>query len=153
MNIAPETIWFVVGLGLVLLEFLVPGVIIVFFGIGACTVALTTHLGWTRGLDSQLILFSAVSVVLLFSLRKWIRGKFTGYVADRQDPSRNYDDFVGRDVTAVEDLHPGKTGAVEFRGTRWRAIAGTSIRKGEEARIEKVDGITLVIRRKGEADS
>lgn len=151
MSAAPEIIWFVVGLALILLEFLIPGVIIVFFGIGACLVSLTTHLGLTGTVDSQLIVFSITSVVLLLSLRRWIRGKFTGYVTDEQDPSKNYDDFVGNVVTALEDLQPGKSGAVEFRGTRWRAVADAPIRQGEEGQIERLDGITLIIRKRGGA--
>ena len=149
MHATPEMIWFVVGLALVLLEFAVPGVIIVFFGLGACLVSLTTYLGATESIDSQLILFSVSSVALLFSLRRWIRGKFTGYVSDVQDPARNYDDFLGKDVTAAEDLSPGKVGVVEFRGTRWRAVADAPLLQGEEGRIERLDGITLIIRKKG----
>jgi len=39
------TIWFIAGLVLILLEFVVPGVILVFFGAGAWVVALGMWLG------------------------------------------------------------------------------------------------------------
>ncbi|MBW1855703.1 MAG: hypothetical protein JRJ00_13650 [Deltaproteobacteria bacterium] len=40
----PTTVWFVLGLILALSEFAVPGVILIFFGVGAWIVAATTYL-------------------------------------------------------------------------------------------------------------
>ncbi|MAE69408.1 MAG: hypothetical protein CME06_02940 [Gemmatimonadetes bacterium] len=51
-------LWFVVGLALALAEMAAPGVILIFFGLGAWVVALTTWIGLTPGLQSQLLLFA-----------------------------------------------------------------------------------------------
>jgi membrane protein implicated in regulation of membrane protease activity len=147
----PTLIWFLLGLALIFLEFIVPGVILVFFGLGAWTVAATTYLGWTSSLESQLLLFAITSIVLLVLLRKWIKGKFYGHVRAVQDLTRNLDEFTGQSVIVVQDVIPNKIeGAVEFKGARWKAISDEYIKNGEVAIITDHDGITLKIKRKKE---
>jgi membrane protein implicated in regulation of membrane protease activity len=149
MNVDPVVLWFVIGLVLALLEFAAPGVILVFFGMGAWVAAATTYAGLTDSVGSQLLVFSASSIALLASLRKWIKGKFYGHVAEVQDLNVNLDEFTGKDVLVLEDVVPGKSsGAVEFKGAKWKAVSEEQIMKGEEAVIAGNDGITLRIRKK-----
>ena len=75
MNLTPEVLWFLVGLVLLILEFAAPWVVLVFFGASAWIVALTTYMGVTGSLASQLILFSTATVALMMGLRKLIREK------------------------------------------------------------------------------
>jgi len=151
MTVTPPLLWFLVGLALVLLEFAVPGVILVFFGVGAWIVAVTAQLGLTGTLESQLLLFAVASCVLLFCLRKWIKGKFYGHVTGVQDPSKNLDEFTGKSVVVLSDVVPGKPpGTVEFKGATWRAVSEERIRKDEIAVITGIDGITLKIGKRKE---
>jgi membrane protein implicated in regulation of membrane protease activity len=151
MTVSPTLVWFGVGLVLVLLEFAVPGVILVFFGIGAWIVAVATLVGLTGSLESQLLLFAVASCVLLFSLRRWIKGKFYGHVTGVQDPSKNLDEFTGKCVVVLKDVIPGKApGMVEFKGATWSAVSQEGIRKDEIAVITGVDGITLKIAKRKE---
>ena len=105
--ISTELIWFICGLVLILAEFAVPGVILVFFGIGAWIVALALFIGVIESTEAQLLLFAAASVALLLGLRKWIRQRFSGFVSDRQPPEENLDEFEGRPVVVIEDIAPG----------------------------------------------
>jgi membrane-bound serine protease (ClpP class) len=147
----PTLIWFLLGLALILLEFVVPGVILVFFGIGAWAAAVTTYFGLTGSFQSQLMLFAVASILLLVVLRKWIKGKFYGYVADVQDQTQNLDEFSGHRVVVLQDVMPDKMeGAVEFKGARWRAVSDDHIKRGEMAIITGVDGIILKVRKKEE---
>lgn len=147
----PTLIWFLLGLVLIFLEFAVPGVILVFFGIGAWVVAASTYLGLTGSFESQLILFAVTSIVLLVVLRKWIKGKFYGHVRDVQDLTKNIDEFTGHTVVVLKDVIPNKMdGTVEFKGASWRAISDVHIKSGEVAIITDIDGITLKIQKKKE---
>ena len=147
----PTLLWFLLGLALIFLEFLVPGVILVFFGIGAWAAAVTTYFGLTASFQYQLVTFALVSIGLLVVLRKWIKGKFYGHVADVQDLSKNIDEFTGQSVVVLQDIIPDKMdGAVEFKGARWSAVSDEHIQKGEIAIIIGVDGIILKIRKKQE---
>ena len=144
----PEIMWFIAGLVLILMEFAVPGVILVFFGIGAWIVAVLVYFGLLTSLTSQLFVFSAASIALLVVLRKWVRGKFYGHVTGTQDLSHNLDEFAGHKVTALTDIHPGKAdGLVEFKGADWKASSEEQIKKGEMATIVKNEGLTLIIKK------
>ena len=147
----PVLIWFLLGLALIFLEFIVPGVILVFFGIGAWAVAVTAYLGWISSLESQLLLFAITSIVLLVLLRKWVKGKFYGHVSAVQDLTKNIDEFSGQSVIVVQDVIPNKMeGAVEFKGAKWNAVSDEPIKNGEVAIITDFDGITLKIQKKKE---
>lgn len=145
----PTIVWFVLGLILTLSEFAVPGVILIFFGIGAWIVAASTYLGLTGSFESQVLLFSISSILLLIVLRKWIKGKFYGHVSDVQDLTQNLDEFTGKNVMVIKDVIPGKPGGtVEFKGSTWSAVSDEYIKNGECAIITEVEGITLKIKRK-----
>lgn len=149
MNIDPVLIWFLAGLVLVLLEFAAPGVIIVFFGLGAWVAAITTWTGLTQGLTSQLLTAGISSLVLLVALRRWLRARLTGHVSDDQDPARNLDSDAGAVVTVTADITPGSdAGRVEFKGAAWHARSKTAIPAGARAVVVETDGITLVVKPK-----
>ena len=146
MSFSPELIWFLVGLALVLSEFMVPGIILVFFGLGAWVTAVTAWTGLTPGWSSQLLTFGISSVVLLVLLRRWFRNRFFGYIGDDHDLDTNIDEFSGQSVLVTADIGPEHDdGIVEFKGAPWKARSASHIPAGQRAIITKVDGITLMV--------
>ncbi|MGD9105238.1 MAG: NfeD family protein [Desulfobacterales bacterium] len=149
MDFNPTIVWFLLGLILALLEFAVPGVILIFFGVGAWIVAFSTYLGLTGSFESQVLLFSIASIVPLVSLRRWIKGKFYGHVSGVQDLTQNLNEFTGKSVMVIKDVIPEKPGGkVEFKGAEWSAVSNEYIKNGDWAIITEIDGITLKIKRK-----
>jgi membrane protein implicated in regulation of membrane protease activity len=146
MTFNPVLLWFLAGLALVLFEFTVPGVILVFFGLGAWITTLTTWAGLTDGWTSQLLTFAVSSVLLLVFLRRWFRAKFFGHLSGDQDPLENLDEFKGQIVTVTVAIDPVSGGKVEFKGADWSARCDSALTVGSRAVIENVDGITLVVR-------
>ena len=148
MTLNPTVIWLVVGLVLVFAEFAAPGVILIFFGVGAWVVAITTYFGLTVSLESQLLSFAAASILLLVTLRRRISGSLHGHVSNVQDPDKNLDEFSGKTVVVLKDVVPGRTdGLVEFKGSPWKAVSDETIGREEVAVISDIEGITLKIRR------
>lgn len=149
--INPTTVWFIAGTVLALLEFVAPGIILIFFAIGAWIVSLTTWLGLTGSLESQLLVFAVSSVILLVWLRRWIKGKFYGHVAGVQNPEQNLDEFTGKPVKVLEEVVPGQPGGkVEFKGASWSAVSDEAIGKDDMAVITAVEGISLRIAKAGQ---
>ena len=146
MDFNPVLIWFLAGLALVLFEFTVPGVILVFFGIGAWITSLTTWVGLTPGWTSQLLTFAVSSVLMLVFLRRWFRARFFGHLTGGQNPLDNLDEFAGQVVVVTSDIDPVGGGKVEFKGADWSARCTSPLAKGDRAVVEKVDGITLIVR-------
>jgi membrane protein implicated in regulation of membrane protease activity len=144
----PELIWFLVGLVLLVFEFIMPGLIIGFFGIGAWIVAaICLFSDYVRGsINVQLITFILASVMSLLFLRRWLKGIFIGHVKSRQDMTKDLDEFIGERAVVKEKIGPNAVGKVEFHGTNWEAEADEEIAEGAVVRIVEKDNITLKVK-------
>jgi len=141
----PEIIWFLVGIVLLMLEFVLPGLIICFFGIGACVVAIACLLV-DISFNTQLIIFVISSVVLLLSLRKWFKSIFMGHIGAKQNVAEQLQEFMGERAVVKSSISPKLGGKVEFHGTDWLAQADEEIPAGSVVEIVGKDNITLKVR-------
>jgi len=141
----PEIIWFLVGLVLLIFEFILPGLIIAFFGVGAWIVALVCLI-IDIGINTQLIIFIIASVLSLLCLRKWFKGIFLGHTGSKQNLKENLDEFVGQRAVVKEKIVPKAGGKVEFHGTNWLAQADEEIAEGVMVEIISKDNITLKVK-------
>ena len=141
----PEIIWFLVGLALLIMEFILPGLIIAFFGVGAWIVALVCLIT-DIGLNTQLIIFIIASVLSLLCLRKWLKGIFLGHAVSKQNLKENLDEFIGQKAVVKEKIVPKAGGKVEFHGTNWLAQADEEIEEGAMVQIISKDNITLKVK-------
>ena len=139
-------IWILVGLGLLAVEVIVPGgIILLFFGAAAIVVGAFVLLGIGGPVWFQWAMFSALSVASLLTLRGPILRKINA--AD--DEAEYVDTLVGMAVVASEDIVPGAKGKAELRGTSWGAqnVGTEPLARGEDGVVERVDGLKLYIRR------
>ncbi|MHC4327764.1 MAG: NfeD family protein [Planctomycetota bacterium] len=141
----PEIIWFLIGLALLIMEFAMPGLIIAFFGVGACIVAIICIIT-DIGINTQLIIFMASSVLSLLCLRKWLKGIFIGHIKSKQDMTEDLQEFVGERVIVKETITPKAGGKVELHGTNWAAEADEEIPEGTMVEIIGKDNITLKVK-------
>ena len=137
--------WAVAGLALLILEFFVPGVFLMFFGFGAIVTALSAWIFPGMTLPLQWGVFSVLSLVLLLSLRKWMAQTFRGRVTVSADGLD--DDFAGHAATAVTDIAPGRPGKVELNGADWTAEAEEPIPAGAPVTIVARKGLVLTVRK------
>ena len=145
MSFNPPLIWFLVGVVLLLCEFMLPGAIIVFFGVGAWVAALSAWTGLTASLGGQILVFAVSSALLLLTLRRRLRGQFFGHSSSPQDLSHDLDEFVGQIVTVTEAIGPGTEGAIEYKGASWEARSGQRFQPGERVVITRIDGIHVTV--------
>ncbi len=141
----PEIIWFLVGLTLLIMEFALPGLIIAFFGVGACIVAIVCLIT-DIGLNAQLIIFIIASVLSLVCLRTWLKGIFMGHVKSRQDMTEDIKEFIGERAVVVEKITPKAGGKVELHGTNWTAEADAEIPEGTAVEVIGKDSLTLKVK-------
>ena len=72
-------LWLYFGAFLMLMELLAPGFVVFFFGLSAATVGLCRlAIGESFALTWQLAAFSALSIVYLLVLRRWLKKTFFG---------------------------------------------------------------------------
>ena len=146
MEWTPQLVWFCVGMVLLVAEIIIPGIILLFFGLGAWLVALMCFLGVLPETSYQLIVFAISSVIFLFAFRKWLKAQFSGHVYDEQQPEVDLDEFTGKIVRVVEAVNAkSQTGKVEFKGARWSVISSGNHAVGSQVKIIGLDGIKLII--------
>ena len=143
--LTPEVIWFLVGLVLLVFEFILPGLIIGFFGVGAWIVAIVCLIT-DIGLNAQLGIFIASSVLSLLVLRRWLKGVFLGHAGSKQDLTQNLEEYVGQRAVVKEKILPKLAGKVEFHGSHWVARADEEIAEGAVVEIVGKDNITLKVK-------
>lgn len=133
----------ILGLALLVIEVMTPGGFYVcFFGVSAIVVGLFVAVDVGGPLWVQWLLFSILAIVsLVFFRGPLIRAMGVG-------ESKNVDAFEGAEAVLLDDLPPGAVGKAELRGTAWSARnAGTApLVRGQRARVERVDGLTLWLR-------
>ena len=138
----PAVIWFLVGTALLLLELAIPGLIVVFFGVGAWLTA-ACLLFFDLSLNSQLLIFLLTSLGSLFSLRQSIKKKYMDFSVEGVDEQAN--DFIGSKAISLTELGPDKLGKVEFNGTEWEAISESNIKKDMSVKIIGMKSIKLIV--------
>lgn len=138
----PEIIWFILGLILFLLELILPGFVIFFFGVGAWVTALLCLIA-DPGINIQALVFLITSVLSLVALRKMIQKKF--FFTDNKLSDRVEDEFTGRDGIALSSFTPGSKGKVEFKGTTWSAESSTEVKEGDRVVILGKENVKLIV--------
>jgi len=135
----PAMVWFIIGLICVISEFAIPGVIIIFFGIGAWVVALIL-LGVDLNIFLQLLVFLVFSITALVLVRKKV-------VTQKEMTDDVTDDFLGKKAEVLEGFSKGAYGKVFFKGTLWKAetTSEKSIKKGEYVVIIGHESILLQV--------
>ena len=139
----PAFVWAVAGIVLLVAEFLVPGFVIFFFGVGALLTALASALlpPVAGSIALQGVIWALGSILSLRFLRRRFSRVFRGDTVE--GPST---EDVGATVVVTERITPDEPGRVRYRGTSWKAISYTeSFVPGDRVQIVQEDNLTLVV--------
>ena len=115
---------------------------LVFVGASAFVVGMLEAAGLELPLWLQWLIFALLAVTSMLTFRRRIYERMRRRLpAMKSGPA-------GEIVTLPTALAPGETCRLEYRGASWSAINGgnASIAAGTHARIDRVDGLTLVVR-------
>ncbi|MCG5052703.1 MAG: NfeD family protein [Myxococcales bacterium] len=137
-------VWFGAGVLLMALELLLPGLISVFLGLGAVTVAVGRWVGLVHGLGASLITWFVSSILLTLALRS-VLTRFVPGARERQGTDEDVDAF-GEVVDVTNTVTDGPGGRVRLHGTTWQArTAEGSIPAGSQARIVYRDNTAFIV--------
>ncbi|MCP4178594.1 MAG: NfeD family protein [bacterium] len=140
----PEIIWCFVGIILLIAEFMLPGFVIFFFGIGAFIVSILCLI-FNIPLNSQLLIFIIASIISLFVLRRWFRSIFKGMTSNKPKMPKNIDSYIGETAVVTEKITPETTGKIEFHGTQWKAASAEYLEKDDIVVIIKQNNLTFEV--------
>jgi membrane protein implicated in regulation of membrane protease activity len=114
---------------------------LVFVGAAALVVGFLNLADLSLGVWLQWLIFAALAVSSMVGFRRRI------YERMRRNLPVMRSGPAGEVLIVTAPLPPGETCRIEFRGSSWSAVnCGESvIAAGDRARIERVDGLTLVV--------
>lgn len=138
--------WLIGGGVLVLLEFLVPGLVVVFLGLGALLTGGVLYLRWITEPAALLTFFAFSSILMLATLRRLVM-RF--YPSDVEQVEADEDKLlIGQRAVVVATVYPSDfSGRIRYSGTTWPARSETgAIPEGTEVVIVGRENINFVVR-------
>lgn len=137
-------IWFIIGFVLFIFEFVFPGLILFFFGVGAWITAILS-LSFDLSINIQIIIFVISSIITILLLRGWVKK-----ILWKKNHSTELmeEEFLGKTGRAVSSISPGENGKVDFKGTTWPATSDDFIEAGENVIITGNESILLIVKKK-----
>ena len=138
-------VWVVLMIGFLVVEGIAPGLVSIWFALGALAALISALLGAQVWL--QAVWFIVISVLALVITRPLAKK----YVNSRTQAT-NADMLIGQEcivTETIDKLHG--TGAVSVAGKVWTARADDpekNIEKGSVAVIERIEGVKLIVKTK-----
>lgn len=133
--------WLVLGIVLVVLEVLSPGVYFLWLGVAAIVVGGVLYglpdLSW----QMQLVLFAVFSVVSIALARIFLERH--PIESDEPALNRRGEQYIGRVLTLAEPIENG-VGRVKVDDTIWR-VEGPDCPAGTRVRVVGVDGVVFQV--------
>ncbi|MBQ8671628.1 MAG: NfeD family protein [Alphaproteobacteria bacterium] len=143
---SPVIMWLIIGLVLSVLELVVPGVYLIWFGFAGFVMSLITWL-IPMEVTTQLIwfaIFSGIFAVIGLYVYRYIFEK-TKTPKEYQNLNNSAEQNVGRLVTLAEDVVDNQT-KVKVGDSYWVAYTEKTLKKGDTAKVVGVkDSLILLI--------
>ncbi|MBQ9475815.1 MAG: NfeD family protein [Bacteroidales bacterium] len=141
--IQPWHVWIVIALVCIILEIFTAGFAVACFSAGALVAALGCALGLS--LIWQVVIFAVVTFLTFMYVRPILIKLF--FKKDSGQKT-NADALIGRRGRVSVRIDPAKgEGRVAIDGDDWKAVSedGSTIEKGEEVEVKKIDSIILTV--------
>lgn len=143
---SPVVNWIIAGLALSLLELIVPGVYLIWFGFAAFIVGIAVYF-IPLEFTTQLIIFaiaSGVFAVIGVAVYRYIFNK-AQVPAEYKNLNNTAEQYVGQLVTVAEDAVDNRT-KVKIGDTYWLASCQKAFKQGDTAKVVGVkDSLILII--------
>jgi inner membrane protein len=128
LSFSAAAIWALAGVVLILAEFAMPGVILLFLGVAALLVAAGLWAGMEMSLNVQILVFGALAIGLVAGARERVKSWFYGRSEHAETGVETL--APGTQVTALVDFADG-VGLVTYRGARWNAECPEPVTAGQ----------------------
>jgi len=128
--------WMVLGLVLLILEIMAPGVFLLWIGIAALIVGAITLALWSSAFwvwQVQVVLFLVLSLVAAYYGKKIMDGR--NEVSDLPLLNQRGAQMIGRTATLSEPIREGR-GRIQLGDTLWR-VSGPDLPAGARVRVVK----------------
>ena len=134
-------VWVIVAVIFIIIEAATLGLTTIWFAGGAIVAAISTALG--APILAQIIIFLAVSIVLIYSTKSWREKLKIG------KEKTNVNAIIGQKGFVMEAISPAKFGQVKIGGVMWTATSADAdavIDAGAEIVVTGVEGVKVIVK-------
>ena len=135
-------IWLILFVVLLVIELFTVGLTTIWFAIGSLAAFLAEHLG--AGLTLQIVIFLAVSCILLIFTRPWAARH-----VNRRRIRTNYESEIGKIILITEKVdNLNQTGKSTVDGQEWTVRSQNDedvLEPGDKARVVDISGVKLIV--------
>ena len=136
--------WMSLGIILMILELLVPGTFLIWFGLGAILTGFTVLIFSGLTVSVQLLIFVIMSIMCV-SFGIFVYTKIFGKNKDNEHNKKTgAHRYIGNRFTVVEPIKNGR-GKIAVRDSVWIALSNHDFKKGEEVTVIDVKGTQLIV--------
>ncbi len=139
--------WLIFGAVLIFAEFFLPGLISVFIGLGAFSVAGLLYLNYIDSVPAQLMAWFISSTIYFFSLRLLV---IRFYLSDTEKQNINEEQaMIGKVVEVVQRISGHNSGRIRHGESTWTALnqGDDEIKEGEKVMIVGQDNISWIVKK------
>ena len=135
-------VWFVIIVATIIIEILTVDLTTIWFTVGAIISLILA--AFNVPVIIQIIVFLVVSIVLIATVGKWTRRFF-----NKKTTPTNISEAIGQEIVILKDADEFHYGEGKYRGLFWTIAVehGESVKVGDVAVVEKVDGNKLVVKK------
>jgi len=140
--------WFVMGIVLILLELVIPGIIIMFFGCGALLVSLLLYCGLQLDSTGQALVFLISSLAFLALFRPiYMKLCKSGFNKNQAPGADVHSEYIGKKALVTKAIPGGiAQGQIEFKGAIWNAVSNEPVAAGSWIEITDIEGLLMHVK-------
>lgn len=142
LQAATSAHWLTLGLVLLVLEVLVPGAFLLWFGFGALATGMVAWLLPGLGWQGECVLFAVLSISSLLLFKRW-RQLHPPATTDQPLLNNRVASLVGRVLDLSEPIVNGRA-RVQIGDALW-TVCGPDLPAGSKVRISGAQGLDLIV--------
>ena len=135
--------WLILVVILSILEALTVNLVSIWFVIsGIITMILSFIISDSAILSSIFVILGILFMIITRPVVKRLRNK--------SNDKTNLDRIIGMDGVVTLDITKNSVGEVKVDGKRWSAVSKNTCLKGDIVKIEKIDGVKLIVKKESD---
>lgn len=137
-------VWFIIAIILLIVEFSAPGILAIFFSIGAFIAGIASF--FIDSYIAQLAIFVITSLIVMVFGKKSLEKLLD---INKEIRPSTIDAFKGRMGMVTKKVTPLEKGLVKINGEEWTAKATENLifDEGERVEIVSIEGVTVLIKK------
>ena len=133
-------IWLIIFAVLLVIELITTDLVTIWFVIGSVAAFISTY--FTSNIDTQIIIFIAVSLIALAITRPLVK-KFKS-----KEVKTNSDMVLGKAGIVTKKITKDSYGEVKVNGVLWTAKSNKTLDVDTKVEVQEIDGVKLVVKEK-----